>query len=769
MLERKFRVNAVSRHWILSSRRRAWLCYGLVVALLLIAAMELVRQNLQNNLGVSHRAMQRTLNLLGLFVADVQQSKRYQSFNAAVRDWAVTDVGLVELQLVKSNGVVLTAYRSTTLPTRVLRLSAPINLSDGRATLSLARDLSPLYEQNSAFRNQLLVLVGVISGLLGMVWYLLIKRHEEAGVLLQKSVALNAASESLRASEQHLRTVIDTDPECVKLLDADGRVLEMNKAGLALIEADCLEQVLGQPISCLVLPEHRAAFQALNQTVLQGNKGMLVFEMQGFKGTRRWLETHAVPMSTRNGEVVLLGITRDISLQRRAEEQLDYLAHYDALTGLANRRLFVDRLNQSVIKAERHNRQIAVLFLDLDRFKNINDTLGHDAGDQLLKGVAVRLSDTVRRGDTLARQSGDEFTMVLTDLVQTDDVARVAQKIIEAFIPPFHIAGRDLFMTVSLGIALFPVDTRDPQLLLRYADIAMYRAKETGRSSYQFYAMEMTTHAFKRMELESALRIAIKHKKFELHYQPIVSGRVGDVVGVEALLRWESPEHGLVPPLQFIALAEETGLILPLSEWVLNTACAQLRQWHLAGFPELRMAVNLSARLFRENGLVRMVANAVNAAAIMPRHLEIEITESILAQESSASLLRRVSVTGVQFSIDDFGTGFSSLSYLRRFPIDTLKIDQSFVRDIPGNTDSAALAVAIIAMAHSLDIRVVAEGVETTEQHGFMQYHNCDEMQGYFFSKPLPAEDLTQLLAKTSPPLMHLENLSVGEGADKNA
>ncbi len=555
------------------------------------------------------------------------------------------------------------------------------------------------------------------------------------------------AEESVRASEEHLRTIIDTNPECITLMGTDGRLIEMNAAGLAMIEADSLEQAAGKPLYNLVLPEHREAFRILAKNVLQGSKDTLVFEIQCLKGTRRWFETYAVPITTRSGETVLLGITRDISERRRAEQRLSYLVHHDELTGLPNRTLFNDRLEQAMIEAERHERLLAVVFLDLDRFKDVNDTLGHEVGDLLLKGVAERLLGAVRRGDTLARLSGDEFIIVLADMAHMDDASRVAQKILDAFTQPFHIAGRDLFMSASLGITLFPFDTHETQELLRNADIAMYRAKETGRNSYQFYAAEMTTKAVARIGMENALRLALKHGEFLLHYQPIVSCREGHIVGVEALVRWQSPELGLVASAQFIPLAEETGLIVPIGEWVLHSACAQLAHWQSIGFSELRMAVNLSPRQFRQKDVVQIVARTLSRAGLAPRHLELEITESVLAQGAEAeALVREISATGVKFSIDDFGTGYSSLSYLKRFPIDSLKIDRSFVRDIPGDADDTAIAMAIIAMAHSLGIQVVAEGVETAEQLAFLCAKSCASMQGYYLSKPLPTEAVTALL-----------------------
>lgn len=555
------------------------------------------------------------------------------------------------------------------------------------------------------------------------------------------------AENLIRANEEHLRTIIDTEPECVKIIGADGRLIDMNASGLAMVEADNLEQVTRQPLLNLVLPEHRAAFRELTQSVLQGNKGMLTFEIEGLKGTRRWLETHAVPMNTRDGKTVLLGITRDITQRRRAEERLSYLAHHDELTGLPNRVLFADRLQQAMIDATRRERLVAVIFLDLDRFKNVNDTLGHDAGDQLLQGVAQRLTSVVRPGDTVARLSGDEFTLVLADMAHADDAARLAQKILEEFTQPFSIAGRELFIRVSLGVTIYPIDTQDSQELLRNADIAMYRAKDAGRNTYQFYTPQMTAKAIERLGMEHALRLALNRGEFRLHYQPIMGGAPPTLIGAEALLRWQSESHGLVQPAQFIPTAEETGLIVPIGAWALRTACEQLNQWHAAGFSGLKIAVNLSVRQFQHNDVVQTVIGALGAANLLPQHLELEITESILAQgEEVTTALNDLSRYGVRFSIDDFGTGYSSLSYLKRFPIDTLKIDRSFVRDIPRDADDSAIAAAIIAMAHNLGITVVAEGVETQEQLEFLTRHACDAMQGFYFSEPLPPEEFIALL-----------------------
>lgn len=440
--------------------------------------------------------------------------------------------------------------------------------------------------------------------------------------------------------------------------------------------------------------------------------------------------------------------------RRRAEERLTYLAHHDVLTGLPNRALFLDRLGQALHEAHRTGRLVGVAFLDLDRFKHINDSLGHATGDQLLKVVAARLAATVRRGDTVARHSGDEFTLILADVAHADDAARVAQKVLDHLAQPFEAAGRELFVSASLGIALYPGDARDAETLLRNADLAMYRAKEVGRNNYQFYTAEMTARAIDNLSLENALRHALERDELLLHYQPVVETATGRVVSVEALARWRHPQRGLILPDQFIPFAEETGLIAPIGAWTLRTACAQCCAWERSGYPALRMAVNLSARHFQEQDLAGAVLQVLHATGLPPQRLELEITESVLIQDADAAqaVLGTLRDAGIRLTLDDFGTGYSSLSYLKRFPLDTIKIDRSFVCDIPTDPDDATIATAIVAMAHRLGIQVIAEGVETPEQYEFLRAEGCDFMQGYLFSPPEPAEKLA-LLFKDQKPL----------------
>ncbi|MDH5512757.1 MAG: EAL domain-containing protein [Gammaproteobacteria bacterium] len=432
----------------------------------------------------------------------------------------------------------------------------------------------------------------------------------------------------------------------------------------------------------------------------------------------------------------------------RDQESLATMAYYDVLTGLPNRVLLLDRLRQAMIEARRHNRLAALLFLDLDRFKNINDTLGHEMGDLMLHKVAQRLQECVRPGDTVARPGGDEFIIVLASVAHVDDVSRVAQKIIDVFSSPFEISGQELFVTCSIGITLYPFDDQDIDALYRNADAAMYHAKDEGGNNFQFYSAEMNAQTLKRLSLENALRHALERDEFRLYYQPQVDVLSDRIIGAEALIRWQHPEWGLVPPLEFIPLAEETGLIVPIGEWVLRTACAQARAWQDAGLVIPRVAVNLSARQFRQPRLLDVIMAALRQTGLAPERLEIELTESLVMRDVDRNIdvLQGLKRMGVAIAIDDFGTGYSSLSYLRRLPIDVIKIDRSFIEHIPDNPDDASVAVAIMALAKSLQLKTVAEGVETSKQLDFLHRHGCDTAQGYYHARPLPAEDFVRFL-----------------------
>jgi diguanylate cyclase (GGDEF)-like protein/PAS domain S-box-containing protein len=447
----------------------------------------------------------------------------------------------------------------------------------------------------------------------------------------------------------------------------------------------------------------------------------------------------------------MTGVLQDITERKEQEERTRFLADHDELTALPNRSLFRQALNQALQRAERSGKMLSILFFDLDRFKNINDSLGHDAGDEVLRAVAERLVACVRKIDVVARFGGDEFAVLTEGLTAEDQASTVARKILETLSKPMILAGRQYRPAASIGISTYPTDGRDAQSLLKNADIAMYRAKEEGRGTFQFYSELLNTHSVQRLEFESNLSNALTNHEFVLYYQPKIDLATGRITGLEALIRWVSPQFGFVPPGDFISIAEETGLIVPMGRWVAQTACVQSRAWQKGGLPPLRIAINISARQMSDKGLVEFLIETVKKTGLTVESLELEITESAVMsnQEHAEKVLNQLKDLGFHLTMDDFGTGYSSLAYLKRFPFDSVKIDQSFVRGIPQSKDDEAIVEAIIAMAHSLQLKVVAEGVETKEQFDFLRTLGCDQVQGYYFSKPIPSNEIVMLLYKT--------------------
>jgi diguanylate cyclase (GGDEF)-like protein/PAS domain S-box-containing protein len=441
---------------------------------------------------------------------------------------------------------------------------------------------------------------------------------------------------------------------------------------------------------------------------------------------------------------------RDVTERKQAEEMIEHLAYHDALTDLPNRTLLKDRLTVALAHGRRKGLTPAVLFLDLDEFKVVNDTVGHAEGDRLLQQVAEELTGLLRDGDTVARMGGDEFTLVLPEVACVEDAVEVAARVLQRLRRPWLLHGQEFHVTASIGIAIYPGDGEDAETLLRNADTAMYGAKKKGRDNYQLYTPEMNARIAERLALENSLRRGLELGEFVVHYQPQVNISTGQVVGVEALVRWQHPERGLILPGEFISLAEETGLIVRLGEWVLRTACAQNKAWQEAGLPPIRVAVNLSVRQFQERGLMDTVSQVLRETGLDPAFLQLEITEGAAMDDADFTIttLRNLREIGVQIAIDDFGTGHSSLAYLKRFPIDVVKIDRSFVRNLTIDATDAAIATTVIAMARSLKLQVIAEGVETEEQLAFLRAHDCDEMQGYLFAKAVPALTLQGILAQ---------------------
>lgn len=555
-----------------------------------------------------------------------------------------------------------------------------------------------------------------------------------------------------RQAEAHMKklsSALEQTADAVMITNRDGIIEYVNSAFIATT-GFAMEEVLGKRPNIINSGKQGVEFyRKFWSTILAGEVYNDVFINKRKDGSLYYEEKTVTPLKDDDGAIThFISTGHDITARMQTQERLQFLAHHDVLTGLPNRSLFMDRLKQALAYARWNKRLVAVLFFDIDRFKNINDTLGHEVGDQLLQLIAQRLEGCLRERDTVARFGGDEFVVVLNDIATSADVGSLAKKILAAMRPPFVINNVTLHIAGSIGISLFPGDGEESGTLLSKADTAMYRAKDMGRNHYQFYSVEMGVRAFERFAMENKLRLALERNEFVLHYQPQIDARSGRIIGTEALLRWQHPDFGLVPPLEFIPLLEETGLIIPVGEWVLRAACGQLAEWRKSGWEQLRMAVNLSSIQFGNPGLLPVITKMLANLGLAAHRLELEITESVLMHrdKTTASLLSTLDEMGVRLGLDDFGTGYSSLSYLRRFPIDTLKIDRSFVRDIPDDPEDTAITRAIISMAQSLKLELIAEGVENRVQADFLQSLGCHVLQGFFFSRPLPAEEMTQLL-----------------------
>ncbi len=554
-----------------------------------------------------------------------------------------------------------------------------------------------------------------------------------------------------KKTEENLRKLsraVEQSANAVMITDRNG-VIEYINPWFSRITGYALEEIVGKTPRILRSGEtHPETHKRMWDTILSGKEWTGELHNTKKNGETYWCLETISPLKNESGEVShFVAVTEDISQRKQTEQTIRHLAFHDPLTGLPNRRLFNDRLHQAAARRHRSDNAFALMLLDLDRFKTVNDTLGHDIGDALLKAVATRLLGATREGDTLARMGGDEFAVLALEVSQPEDVARLAEKVFTILKEPFHLYGHDLYVTTSIGVTLYPADSNDAEALIKNADIALYRAKDLGRNNFQFFTGDMNASLMHRLRLESAMRWAVEREELMLQYQPQIDVETGKIHGTEALIRWHHPEFGMVSPAQFVPLAEETGMIIEIGEWVLRRACAQAKQWEREGAP-MRVAVNLSARQFHQGDLADTIAGILEEFELSPSLLEVELTEGILMEDTNqtAAILERLHRMGVQISIDDFGTGYSSLSYLKRLPIQVLKIDQSFVRDIHTDPDDRAIVMAVIALAHSMKLKVVAEGVETQEQFAFLREYNCDIMQGYLFSRPVSGEDVLGLL-----------------------
>ena len=585
----------------------------------------------------------------------------------------------------------------------------------------------------------------------------ILKTHVDSESLthaLRSMTERKIAENALFVERQRADVTLNSIGDAVVSTDSTGNVAFLNPV------AECMTgwpraDAIGRPL-CEVFkiidgetrqPSRNPMEQAVQQdkTVWMKENRILV-RRDGFEAA---IEDSAAPIRDREGNVTgAVMVFHDVSAARTKSLEMSHLAEHDFLTGLPNRMLLNDRLTQAISLSRRHNSQIAVLFLDLDRFKKINDSLGHAIGDQLLQSVAVRLTSCVRRSDTVTRQGGDEFVVLLSELSEAQDAAITAAKILDALTLPHHIGPHKINVSVSIGVSIYPGDGGSAELLIKNADAAMYEAKDKGRNNFQFFKHAMNVRAVESQFFEAGLRHALEKGEFLLNYQPLINLGTGDVTGAEALIRWRHPERGLIPPAQFVPIAEDCGLIVPIGRWVLREACRQARAWVDAGLRPTTVSVNISAMEFRTADFLEGVRAILSDTKLDPRYLELEINESDLMKhaDSTATVLQALKAMRVRLAVDDFGTGYSSLSHLNRFPIDALKVDQSFVHEVCSSPDHATVVSAVIGMGKSLKKRVIAEGIETKEQLEFLKAHGCEEGQGYLFSRPVVADQFAKFL-----------------------
>jgi diguanylate cyclase (GGDEF)-like protein/PAS domain S-box-containing protein len=580
--------------------------------------------------------------------------------------------------------------------------------------------------------------------------------HIAEELFQRRQLAINSADilHSLRESEERYRELVEYSPDVFFI--HDGTKIEfINQAGVRLLGAENRKQIIGRSVYDIIAPAYRDIVHQRIINALQTSEPNAPFELEWrrFDGSLIDVEVSTICL-LHNGRRVIQVVARDNTARKRYQKELEHLATCDVLTGLPNRAVLRDRLDQGVARWRRQNQEAVVAFLDMDRFKHINDTFGHSTGDYVLTTLAKILLSSVRKNDTVARIGGDEFVLVLEVNENEEEPVVVLHRLLLEICRPIQTAAQEITISCSIGYCRYPADGLTSDALLNAADTAMYRAKDLGRATISAYNVEMYAEVSGRMTMENRLRLALKNDEFLLHYQPKVSLRTGTIVGLEALVRWQSPEFGLVPPIRFISIAEESGIIVPLGEWILRTACEQTLRWNRNGIADMPVAINLSARQFLQPDLVARIQAIIQTIDLPPHLLELELTESLSmgSPEKSVALLSALKDLGITLTLDDFGTGYSNLSYLARFPLDKLKLDQSFVRDIAHSPEALAISQTVIKLAHSLNLKVVAEGVETKEQSILLEENGCDEIQGYLFSKPLNVENCTNFL-KAGPKL----------------
>jgi diguanylate cyclase (GGDEF)-like protein/PAS domain S-box-containing protein len=619
-----------------------------------------------------------------------------------------------------------------------------------------------------AHRASLIMLAtGILVSVLGALWvHTLASRTRKVEQLVSQRTA------ELQVANRRMLDDIAARQQAEQALRLYGRAIESSANGIAIVKvagtnltyeyvnpamaritgfsaAETLNQRFG--FSTSNLPGEHAGRAELRAAMAEQREGHALLPGMHKDGSHYWVDAHVSPVPNETGEITHhVLVLHDVTRTRMYETELEFQANNDALTALANRSLARDRLKQAIAYSGHEGNPVWVVYIDLDRFKPINDTLGYQAGDKLLVTIARRLQTVVLESDTAARFSGDEFALILSERQGRPLTTEILRRVLDVVRQPLIIDGHEIVMTCSVGVAVYPHDGPDADTLIQHADLAMFRAKEEGNDRFRFFTPTMNEQAVHRLRLESDLRNAIEREEFILHYQPQIDAQTGALVGAEALVRWQHPELGILSPMEFIGIAEDTGLITPLGEWVLRTACRQAKAWQHQGIGQFRMAVNMSACQFSQSGMVSTVASIIEETGIDPQFLEIELTESVLMTNVDRAIgtLTELKQLGVSLTVDDFGTGYSSLAYLKRFPIDMLKIDRSFVRDVANNLNDEQIVVSIISLAHNLSLKVVGEGVETKEQIAFLQRHGCDVMQGYFFGVPMPAESFERMALK---------------------
>ena len=728
--------NTESGEWFLAASRRLSAADGSFAGVVVAALDAQALQSLYRDLDTGRDGAVELLHANGELIARVPDAPKW-------------------LGMPTGNSITLKDLKAGA-PSRTLRAASPV---DGVSRIYNLRPVSgaPLMVQAGISEDEALAgwrekksaatvtLIYLVLATVLVVW-LLLRELRRGG----ESAPDSALVDSLRESEARYHSLFRNSIDAILVLQPDGSILAANSEACRMLEYSEGELCkLGRE---RIFDAADTRVQALMDELARNGSARGEFRLLRKDGSQVPVELSSATFKDRTGQLCASMIIRDITERRRAEEHIEYLAYHDELTGIPNRAHFQREFDHAVAASQHHGLSCALMLVDLDRFKYINDTIGHQAGDQLLKQMAARLRACLRDSDIIARLGGDEFIILMQDAANMEAVTAVADKILEVASRPLVIEDQEFLVTASIGISTYPGDGTDLQTLLKSSDLAMYRAKEGGKNGYRYFAPEMNVHSRQRMEIESALRGALDRQEFTLHFQPKIRLSTRTIAGMEALIRWNHPERGLLGPGSFIAIAEETGLIVPIGDWVMEEACRQAQAMREAGHRDLRVAVNLSARQLFDDELARRVADILDHTGFPAQNLELEITESMVMQdaEQAINLLTALHGTGVRIAIDDFGTGYSSLAYLKRFPIDCVKIDRSFIRDLPDNSDDIAITRSIIAMAHNMKLEIVAEGVETVEQLEFLQACGCEEIQGFLFSRPLPADAMARYLGQGS-------------------